>query len=219
MTRRRVGLSTAFDLQLNSDDPISGMDSLIWNHLSAGAESSEHPWNLGFLSTIDRSTGDVVRPRSRTVVLRDARRQSLTLECHTDVRSEKVRQVTSQPAPSPVSWLFYEASTKIQLRLDGVAEVIDGSEADAAWQRTMLQTRSSYLSIRTPGERYAGHQPPKTDDRNVSQAESERGRAHFRIVRMRVEQADWLYLRRQGHVRAKIDYDAEGRADVYWVVP
>jgi hypothetical protein len=204
---------------MESKHPLSGLDSLIWQSLTAGAESSNHPWNLGFLSTIDGFSRDSVRPRTRTVVLRDANRQSLTIDCHTDVRSGKVRQLTAQSQPSPVSWLFYEASTKIQLRLDGVAEVVNDDEADRAWQRTMLETRSSYLSIRTPGERSDGDQAPETDDRFVSQAASERGRANFRIVRMHVIHADWLFLRREGHLRAKIDYDAEGKADVYWVVP
>lgn len=214
-----MGLRTAFDLQMESEIPLSGLDSLIWQSLSEGAKSSEHPWNLGYLSTIDGLARDSVRPRSRTVVLREANRQTLTIDCHTDVRSDKVRQLTAQSQPSPVSWLFYEASTKIQLRLDGVAEVVNDDEADGAWQKTMLQTRSSYLSIRTPGERSEGDQAPGTDDRVVSQAESERGRANFRIVRMHVIHADWLCLRREGHLRAKIDYNADGKAEVYWVVP
>ncbi|WP_197455701.1 PNPOx family protein [Stieleria neptunia] len=214
-----MGLQAAFDLLLRSDQPLVELDDLVWQSLRAGANSSDHPWNLGAFSTIDSAHPQFPRPDCRTVVLRHADQQRRTIDFYTDVRSDKIRQLNSGHSPALACWMFYEASTKIQLRLDGTAEVIDGVQADQAWEQTPLVSRSAYLSLRRPGDRFDGPQPPDTGDRTVSQAESERGRANFRIVRTTVRQADWLYLRRQGHVRATIGYGIDGKSDVSWVVP
>jgi hypothetical protein len=213
-----VGLCSAFDLLLGATAPLRGLDDLVWQSLSAGSKSSKHPWNLGCLATV-ANVASVSSPSCRTVVLRRVDQRSRIVECHTDVRSKKVEQLGEYQKRSPVSWLFYESSTKIQLRLEGVAEVINGEEADEAWNSTSLQSRAAYLSIESPGTPGSGPLPPDTSDRRVTLLESERGRANFRIVRTRVERADWLYLKTEGHVRAKLDYSMGGEASAQWVVP
>ena len=212
-------LQSAFDRLLRATEPLSGLDALIWQSLATGSNSSKHPWNLGSLATLEHSRDALARPKCRTVVLRRADRHLLTIDCHTDVRSAKVRQLGSNINASSASWLFYDTTSKIQLRLEGVTEVIDGDEADAAWEQTSLQSRSSYLSIRPPGQRVEESLPPDTSDRLVASQDSERGRSNFRIVRTRVHFADWLYLRHGHHVRATIDYGADGRVEPCWVVP
>lgn len=218
-TGQNVTLSSSFDLLLDSPQPLRELENLIWQHLQAAAGSSDHPWNLASFSTIDSGNDAVARPKTRTVVLREVDHGSLTVDFYTDVRSEKVRQVSRAREASPVSWLFYERSTKIQLRLDGHAEVINDERADAAWMRTTPDNRASYLSIRPPGERHDDPHPPATDDRFVPVAQSSRGRTNFRIIRTTIQHVDWLYLRNQGHVRATIDYDTADEVDVVWVVP
>ncbi|QEG02664.1 pyridoxamine 5'-phosphate oxidase [Stieleria maiorica] len=212
-------LSLAFDRLLQSDQPLDGLDALIWNTLLGGAESSQHPWNLGAFSTTDLQRGAIPQPKCRTVVLRHADPRRHAVDFYTDVRSDKVRQLNAAGSPAPVCWLFYDPASKIQLRLDGAAVVIDGDQADEVWRQTTPDSRASYLSIRPPGERVNASQPPSTADRFVTREESERGRENFRIVRTTVRHADWLYLRRQGHVRSAIDYDASGGIDAHWVVP
>ena len=210
-------LSSASDRLLESDQPLVGLDQLIWQTLAEACGTSEHPWNLGAFSTTHGA--DPCQPRTRTVVLRRVDRKSLAIDFHTDVRSDKIRQLASAEASNQVCWLFYDVSSRIQLRLEGDSQVIDGEEADGAWTRTSLDSRASYLSIRPPGERVSTNSPPDTSDRRVSWADSQRGRANFRVVRTFVRHVDWLYLRRQGHVRVAIDYDASGRSDACWVVP
>nr|WP_286178068.1 pyridoxamine 5'-phosphate oxidase family protein [Rhodopirellula sp. JC639] len=187
--------------------------------MRGGAESSQHPWNLGAFSTIDPRDASSPHPKCRTVVLRHADPSRHAVDFYTDVRSDKVRQLSAAGSPAPACWLFYDPASRIQLRLDGMAEVIDGQQADDVWQQTTADSRASYLSIRPPGERVNDPQPPSTADRFVTAEESERGRQNFRIVRTTVRHADWLYLRRQGHVRSAINYDASGGIDAFWVVP
>ena len=118
-----------------------------------------------------------------------------------------------------VSWLFYATDSKIQLRLEGTAVLIDGEEADEAWAQTSTFSRSAYVSIASPGTVAAGGHPPDTSDRVVTPAESERGRTNFRIVRTTVAAADCLYLRQEGHVRARLIYHPSGQCDCQWLVP
>ena len=214
-----MGLQSEFDVLLDSPDPLKGLDSLIWGNLTAGSESSEHPWRLGSLATIEVAADSAFRPQSRTVVLRHADSNARLVECHTDARSGKVGQLKQGQSGAEASWLFYKHGTGIQLRLNGRTHVINGGEADRAWQATPLRSRAAYLSISTPGEPAEGIQPPDTSDRQTTLAESERGRDNFRIVRTRVDTVDLVYLRRGGHVRAKLSYPTDSAVTVTWVVP
>jgi hypothetical protein len=214
-----MGLRSAFDAVLVAPEPLAQLDELIWQSMGAGARSSRHPWNEGVLSTVDVDAGGLPAPRVRTVILRGVDRQSCTIDCHTDARSAKVRQLDYWERKPQASWLFYSSSIKIQLRLEGTAELINDETADEAWNQTSLLSRSAYVSIEPPGLPHDGEQPPSTGDRIVTQLESERGRANFRILRTTIRRADLLYLRRSGHVRAQLDYARPDRVSATWVVP
>ncbi len=210
-----MGLRSAFDSLLASDNPLQEMDCLIWQSLAGGASSERHPWNEGSFSTIAVDPMGRACPRSRTVILRRADRTKLTVDLHTDLRSAKIDELRN---PN-VCWLFYASATKIQLRLEGSASLIVGDEADDAWAETSTRSRAAYVSREPPGRAAAGPHPPDTSDRSVSSAESERGRPNFAIVRTVVRSADWLYLKREGHVRARLLYQESGQCDCQWVVP
>jgi len=214
-----MGLRSAFDLMLAGQQPLAQIDELIWQNLAAGARSNKHPWNEGCFSTVEHSDTGTVAPRTRTVILRRADRHLRTVDFHTDVRSAKIRQLDSGREPAAACWLFYQSSTKIQLRLEGTAELINDQQADAAWQQTTLLSRSAYVSIQPPGVVGLERHPPDTSDRIVTAAESERGRDNFRIIRTTVRHVDWLYLRRGGHVRAHLDYQVSPHESCRWVVP
>lgn len=208
-------LRSSFDAVLGGDAPLSEMDACLWQNLADAAASKEHPWNEGFVSTIAIDDSGSAFPKSRTVILRKADRSTLSIDFHTDARSAKIDQIANQN----VCWLFYVAATKIQLRLEGTASVIDGVQADQAWVETPERSRAAYLSLATPGKVSLDPQPPDTSDRMVSMAESERGREHFRIVRTVVQSADWLYLNPNGHLRANLIYRDPEACDCHWVVP
>ena len=212
-----MGLQAAFDLLLASEAALHGLDALIWQSLAAAATSAEHPWANGCLTTISMIGDERPCPSSRTVVLRRCDVAQRTIDCHTDMRSSKVNQLESCGAA--VCWLFYHPSTKIQLRLQGSARIINDKQADAEWETVSLLSRSAYLSVEPPGKAVATSQPPSTDDRFVEQEESERGRENFRLIRTQVETVDWLYLRQGGHVRASLEYGGKGSVQKAWLVP
>ena len=212
--RITLSLAAALDLILDGDQPLEGLFSFVWQSLKAGANSPRHPWRSGVLTT-----GRWQRNRrlnSRTVVLRDCHFEAKAIDCHTDVRSEKIGDLESC---SEVAWLFYDAKSKIQLRVWGKGFVIDGDEADLAWQSTSLASRSAYVTLQPPGTLTAGGQPPSTSDRDVDFVESERGRANFRIVRTEIHELELLYLRASHHVRAFCENVQSSTPEFRWIVP
>lgn len=207
-----MSMATEFDSHLKSRS-LEELDALIWRILADAVSSPDHPWNLAAFSTVSSTS----TPACRTVVLREANSAARTIACYTDVRSQKVDDLHSQKRPH-AAWMFYDRDSKIQLRIEGETQVISGAEADQAWNDTSVESRAAYLSIATPGLVTEERSPPDTGDRIVSRDQSERGRQNFRIVRSDVRHIDWLYLKRDGHMRATINY-LDGQPVARWLVP
>lgn len=194
-------------------EPLSAISDFVWKSLSAAVRVGGHPFAAGCFATVSAAAHDH-QPKARTVILRNVEPVEKTLDFYTDARSAKVKELLN----TSVCWLFYDRSSKIQLRLEGFATVIDGESADAAWQQTPLESRSAYLSVATPGARVQIPQPPATTDRRLSPEETEKGRVNFRIVRTSVKEAELLYLRNEGHLRATVEYRSEA-PKAFWQIP
>lgn len=210
-----MGLRAALEMTLSDDAPLSKLDDFVWQSLAAAASSKRHPWNWGIVSSVDAQG----RPQGRTVILRDAIAESCTIDFHTDVRSAKTDQLDNG-----ISWVFYAENQQVQLRVRGRADIIGGAEADQVWQKVPVRSRSAYVSRMAPGIPFEGDQPPPTDDRQVTEETSERGREYFRIIRTHVTQMDLLYLRREGHVRAQLDFEPPAgskprQSAANWILP
>lgn len=231
-----MSLRSAFDSILNSHKPLEQIDGWLWQTLAAGASSSRHAWNHGAFSTVEVNRSGMLSPKTRTVILRRVNREGRSLDLYTDVRASKVHQLQPFERSSGVAaegvggstcrganacWLFYRHSTRIQVRIEGHAATLGFDEEQAAWDATPLRSRSLYASIEPPGLVLPSTQPPETSDRELSEMESQRGRENFRVVRTTAIRADILYLRREGHVRARIEYGSDGQqaAVGHWVVP
>ena len=211
-----MGLYSVFESAVESQNPLQRIEAAIWESLAAATSCSRHPWNHGAFNTVTMNQELVASVNSRTVILRAADQRLPAIDCHTDVRSQKVADLGSCTA---ASWIFYDSKSKIQLRISGRADVIDGAVADEAWKETALRSRGAYLSITSPGAVSESKASPSTSDRTVSKERSERGRINFRVVRLVVHRIDWLYLRRTGHLRVKVDYQATNSPKVAWLVP
>lgn len=214
-----MSLRASFDTILAAPRPLELLDDWVWDGLVAGSLSIRHAWSTAAFSTVERRDSGVYAPRSRTVVSRRVNRDMRTLEFFTDVRSAKIHQLQSEHGVAEVCWLFYRPSTLIQLRVEGRAELLTGEAEEAAWWTTPLRSREVYSSIEPPGLVRSSFQPPETTDRELTESELKRGRENFRVVRTTVATADVLYLKREGHVRARIVYRDGETPATHWVVP
>ncbi len=181
--------------------------------LRAGVKAAAHAWHTAVLATVDNG-----RPSARTVVVRYVADDMTRIVCHTDARSAKCGQLLTTPA---ASWLLYDASRKIQLRLSGPAELhSDDSLADRRWSESRLGSRRCYLAAAPGSELDAPTSPLPVDlrDRRPDADEAQPGRSNFAVIVGHVDRLDWLLLTADGHRRARFAYRA-GRWDGGWRAP
>lgn len=172
----------------------------LWSRLDAGVREDHHAFRNAYVAT----ACDDGTPALRTVVLRRADRARQTIDFHTDARSDKVSQLRGLPQ---VTWLFWDASDKVQARLHSTATLhTDDAVADEEWAKLSERTQSTYRTTRPPGDALDAmpRKPPTAGT----------GREHFMVVRCAVYGIDWLCLHPEGHRRAQFHDD---RAT--WVAP
>lgn len=141
-------------------------------------------------------------PELRTVVLRRADRSCAQLDIHTHMRSPKVAHLQATPVAALHVW---DASSRLQIRLQADAEVVGGEEVAHAWLKVPDASKTAY-SVSTPGsDIFTAMAYDRTPDPTA-----------FAVVRLSVRVMDLLHLGTQ-HRRARFTRDDQwvGR----WLVP
>ncbi len=201
-------------LTLEQEISLDTLLASIWESLENGARSRTHPFHTGVIATIAEDA-----PQARTVVLRKVIADTRTLIFHTDQRSQKISELTKNPN---ISWLFYDTTARVQLRLSGTATLRHTDAlADVQWQNTKLLSRRCYLAIApsTRLEKAGSGLPESLLKRNPTLEESEAGREHFTVVETHIHTIDWLWLNSSGHQRAKFVWQSDGEVIANWIVP
>jgi len=202
---------------------LTDITDAIWCNWREATRSANHPLRLGILATL--SAGRVTQ---RTLVLRACNENARTITSYTDVRSPKVREIN---ADSRVSWLFYGANEKLQIRVDGQARMhIDDEVADACWLNVSARDKANYIGVLPPGTAV------KAATSNLPQAVNEllargfddecdsglleAGRTNFCVLVTTIQQIDWLWLKEGGHVRCRFAWNEEGQEfQGIWLAP
>lgn len=184
-----------------------------WARLEAGARQPGTPFHTPALATLDGDECAV-----RTVVLRRVDVPERRLVCHTDRRSPKTDQMARRPR---VTWLFYDAREKIQVRASGIASLHrDDALAETQWEASRPMSRRCYLGA-SPSiasrERTSGL-PDALRERTPTPSHSESGRQNFLVVACVVQSLDWLHLHAGGHARAAFVWDGQ-QWDSTWLTP
>lgn len=188
----------------------------LWMNLTSAAHDSNHGWHWPSLATVDSDN----RPQVRTVVLRGADYDSGTLVTYTDRRSRKFQQIQDSPT---VSWLFWDAQLRAQLRVETSARLRwDDQTADSCWEASPLTSRRSYLAplpsgISSPDP--ATNLPDHLRDRVPTADESNAGRHNFAVIESTIKSMEWLLLGRQGNLSAGFRILEDGSVDGRWLTP
>lgn len=184
---------------------LDEIHSLVWTLLADGVNQGKHAFHTPVLAT----TGPE-GPETRTVVLRYVDPEEGIIQCHTDRRSPKVLQLNTHPR---VSWLFYDAVSKIQIRAYGRTFLHwDDEIARKAWEGSRLSSRQCYRHEHPPGiGMESGGAPPQLLDAD--------GFDNFTVVRCVLDRLDWLYLKYDGHKRCILLKAPEGAWQSRWVAP
>ena len=170
----------------------------FYNDLAASLEMAWQLWGRG---TVDRHSGfhtPVVtsvdadgNPQARTMILRAVDREARTMRFHTDVRSAKINHWKAKPH---VCILGYDASKKIQLRVDGrvVLHTTDAA-AEKAWRSSRPESRAAYGVKIAPGVAL---------DAPCDATPPDEGRENFAVALVHIDTLEWIYLNAEGNRRA-----------------
>ncbi|MBN8535334.1 MAG: pyridoxamine 5'-phosphate oxidase family protein [Rhizobiales bacterium] len=193
-------------------DDLSGSLNAAWGAMTRGALDRRSAFHHPVIATI----GPDGWPRQRVMILRAVDPEMRSLRFHTDIRSEKARDIAAEPR---VSVLAYDPASKIQLRLNGQATLHHADHiADAAWQGSQRMSRACYGTMPGPGSvigQGSAFSLPDTSDETAL----ETGRANFVAMLVRVERLEWLYLAYEGHRRAQFEWNADGKVSARWLAP
>jgi pyridoxamine 5'-phosphate oxidase len=153
-------------------------------------------------------------PASRIVVLRDFQSETRILRFHTDVRSAKYQELSSN---SKASFTFYDQALKLQIRCSGSAALHhQDAIAASAWQGSQRMSRICYGTSPASGatiEDCDGFSLPDNDQAIAA------GEENFCAVLTRFSTMEWLWLGHGGHRRAKFTWDEQGALEAAWLVP
>ena len=154
---------------------------------------------------------------SRIVVLRKSDQSNNLLQFHSDIRSDKINKLKTNPN---ASLLFYDKEEKIQLRVK-VECIInnENSTTEDSWKKTQHISRRCYLTDDPPGT--ISNDPTsgmisKLEDFDYTMEQSEEGYKNFTVIQCKIKSVEWLYLAANGHRRAKFDLENKSES---WLVP
>ena len=195
---------------------LSGVLERSWLLLEQSIEDPTSPVRTPVLISVSADG----LAQGRTVVLRAFNRQQRQLKIYTDVRSEKVAQLRTQPVCTLVA---YQPNPMIQLRLKTNTVVNHNNEITReAWAVMPGPNRCNYLTNPNPGSISV----KATDGRPVINAESvptndenEIAYSHFSVIVFAINELEWLYLPRRGHRRAQFIWDRTNSLQSNWLIP
>ena len=145
--------------------------------------------------------------------------EKLLLNFHTDFRSPKILDLKKN---NNSSFLFYDHSIKIQLRIKTLSSINNQNEiAKQSWDLTQLSSRKCYLTKKRPSSKTNIPEdglPKHLQGIDPTKNESEGGYNNFAVIQNKIESIDWLYLSYSGHKRLSINFK-NNIPEFSWLIP
>ncbi len=199
------------------DSPLLSLDTILqdcWNRLVEGALSAGHPFHSPSICTINDGC-----PEIRTLILRQTLPEKKVLIFYTDYRSPKVYQLYTNPN---VSWLCYDAKTRIQLRIKTIATIYHQDAISLQhWNESRVESKKCYLVFpapSTPVHAPTDGLPQNIEYANLTNESVAAGYDNFAVVVNKVKEIDWLFLNHDGHRRARFILGEHG-IEKTWLIP
>ena len=187
-----------------SNPSLEAVLEQCWSLLVDGASRAGSPMHTPVLGSAGAAGCEL-----RTVVLRACDPSARTIQCHTDTRSPKVREITDCMR---VQWVFYDPESSVQLRATGAARVHPNGEwVEAVWRALPGRSRQVYFVHDAPGT--AMERPPGAATLSANSA-----RANFAVIECRIDELDWLLLTPEGNKRARFTWSQLDRQSS-WLAP
>ena len=191
---------------------LSSIEKDCWQRMMDGVLQSRNQFHHPVVAN-SYATG----VNKRTVVVRDACSVEKTLRFYTDIRTGKWTELQQDQT---ISWLFYDAESRIQIRASGKASLHQNDElANHAWDNVNPISRKNYSSILSPSAEIILPLDAMQESLAITAKKNEAGRENFGVVVSKVLWMEWLWLNPPCHYKANFMYDKEGEFTGSWLVP
>ena len=194
---------------------LVGLEKDVWMRLLNGSLKYKDALHNPVVANINQHGVNI-----RTVVLRTVNITNKQLAFHTDIRSGKWNELQQH---NNISWLFYDAPGKIQIRLSGTATLHQDDEvAEKAWTASTMSSRKIYLGETRPSAIAASPVsglPAAFEANDPTPKESNAGRKNFGVVNTTVTWMEWLWLNSKGQRRAGFKYFEDKSFSAEWLIP
>ncbi|MGW6781027.1 pyridoxamine 5'-phosphate oxidase family protein [Brucella pseudogrignonensis] len=177
----------------------------VWHRFSR-AVTERTRFTVMQIATIGRDEA----PKLRSIVIRCVNKQTASLSFITDRRSPKVREIYENPS---VSLLAFDSDTSVQLRMEGLATVIeDEKRKRSVWESLHNHTHILFGSPLVPGT-------PVSSPMAVSQIyDPKTAYEQFCLIEIYLSSIDWLHVGMEPQMRCRFERESERWIGI-WLVP
>ena len=204
-------------MQNNKPDYYNNLDKVylkIWELLKLGLQNRDLPFHIPVFVCGNKNSSD-----GRIVVLRGVDEKEKKIWFHSDIRSNKIKILKSNPE---ANLLFYDKNEKIQLRISGISKInYQNHISKKSWEKTAHMSRQCYLGNKAPGSSVSTPTSGLTadvDNLKYTKEESEMGYKNFCVVETIIKSIEWLYLAAKGHRRALFSLKNDS-LEKKWLIP
>ena len=204
-------------MQKNKPDYYNDLDKIylkIWNLLNFGLRNRDAPFHIPVFICCNKN-----KPDGRIVVLRGIDEEQKKIWFHSDIRSNKIEILKSNPV---ANMLFYDKIEKIQLRINGTVIInYQNNITEKAWKNTVHMSRQCYLGKNPPGSVSllpSSGLSEDIDNLKYTIEESEIGYKNFCVIETFIKSIEWLYLAAKGHRRAFFSFK-NNLLEKKWLIP
>ena len=181
-----------------------------WKNINLGIQKAKHDYHSFVFSTILKNS-----PNSRTVILRDFDENKPAIWFHSDRRSKKILHLEEN---ENVSALFYDKSRKVQLRINGIADIEEDIEHNKKiWDSMRPESKLCYMGPYAPSQKISQFEPNTLEKsaHDLDKEDEHLGLSRFCRIRITIKKLDWLKLDYKGHQRLEFKFGK--RTKTQWI--
>ena len=172
-----------------------------WKNINLGIQKAKHDYHSFVFSTVLKNS-----PNSRTVILRDFDENKPAIWFHSDRRSKKISHLEEN---ENVSALFYDKSRKVQLRINGIADIEEDIEHNKKiWDSMKPESKLCYMGPYAPSQKISQFEPNTLEKsaHDLDKEDEHLGLSRFCRIRIKIKKLDWLKLDYKGHQRIEFKF-------------
>ena len=172
-----------------------------WKNINLGIQKAKHDYHSFVFSTVSKNS-----PDSRTVILRDFDEHKPAIWFHSDIRSKKILHLGEN---ENVSALFYDKSRKVQLRINGIADIEEDIEHNKKiWDSMRPESKLCYMGPYAPSQKISQFEPNTLEKsaHDLDKEDEHLGLSRFCRIRIKIKKLDWLKLDYKGHQRLEFKF-------------